>query len=633
MGRFDAKRGAAAALLILAVAALAAFLLLGEQAATDAPTAGISYEPIPIPIAERQMFELGVTDYDHDGLSDLFTTNHAQASSLLHNLGGGEFSEEISASGLHQDEDFPGLADVSEPPSFELPGLYVFAAPGGRYELEWFGELDPGVHVRGVLQLSAEVRIPERIGADVSVERNRRPDHTITTVRFELRKPGSRLVVNPPFLDVPVTATIDDSVPIESIFVGSQAVTPPARTFVMRIPDRHGIAFADLDGDSQSDAWVISGGNRARIDEFRGLIQDELFYQQDARFVDRREQVGIRKGLCRGRTAEAVDYDGDQDLDLFESCADTAPKLYRQDGDGQFENASEALGGGSRVQGSEYRWLDLTGDRRAELVVARRSAFAVLSYDDATNAFRELYQVKRPPGSGPVRRLVTADFDNDGDADLFAAATGASAVLLVNDDGRLRPRDPRTLGLPRKSVAAAWVDYDNDGRTDLHLIPQGIYRQVRGGRFVPTGRARLPEAVGAYVATAWFDLENDGDRDLLAGFKSGPEAERKSERTSERTVEVFRSAGARGHWLDVDLEGAPPNTDAIGAEVRLDLGGKRLTGFVGQSDSTRHSRGDHRLYFGLGKSSLVPRLTVRWPDGSRTSLRDVPADQVLRITR
>jgi hypothetical protein len=353
------------------------------------------------------------------------------------------------------------------------------------------------------------------------------------------------------------------------------------------------------------------------------LIEDELFVNTGARFERRGSALGVEKGTCRGRTAETIDFDGDGLLDLFESCAEAVPKLYRQLLDGQFVDSSEALSSSGSAKGSEYRWADLLGGRRPELIVARASNFAVLAYRPRSGRFDRVYSASRE-GAGSVRRLLVADYDNDGDQDVFASSPGGN-TLLVNKGGRLRKRTPAELGLPERAAAAAWVDYNNDGRTDLHVVPDGLFRQRRNGSFKATGLGAIPEAGKIYAPTVWFDLENDGDRDLLSTYKRGGRL--------ERAVGLFETKGARNHWLWVDLTAGGRNTDAIGAEVRVRAGGKRLTQFVGQSDSSRHSRGDLRLYFGLGGRDKVRRLVVIWPDGSRTVRRNVRADRVLGLTQ
>ncbi len=597
--------------------------LLAAFAMAPPAVAGIELEPRRIAIENKNLFDLGIADYDRDGFSDVFTTNHSQASSLLRNRGNGRFSDQIIASGLDHDEEFPGLADITRAPDRSRPGLYIYGRSRGRYEVRRVGEFAGDQPLAGSLRFRTGVSVADKENAAVALRRNAGAEPPITRVDFELPADGSRVLLDPPFLDVPVRVQISQPLPLTQVFIGSRAVTPTTRSFELRLPDRHGIAIADLNGDGLRDAWVISGGNKGQIGKYEGLIQDELLINSGTIFEERRESLGVSKGLCRGRTAETVDYDGDGLLDLFSSCADDEPKLYRQLVDGTFADVSASLGDGNPSQGTEYRWSDLHGNRRPELLIARGTTFTVLVYRRRSDDFERLYRIRRASG-GSVRGLVVADYENDGDQDVFASSPAGNA-LLVNRGGRLRSLPPETLGLPERSATAAWVDHNNDGRSDLHTVPDGFFRQQSSGSFRGNGVGAVPEAGGVFAPTVWFDLENDGDRDLLLAYKR--------EGRLERAVRLFETRGGDNHWLHVDLTASGRNTDAIGAEVRLRAAGKHLTQWVGQSDSSRHSRGDHRLYFGLGGRSRIKRLTVIWPDGTRTVRRGVRADRVLSISQ
>ncbi|MDX1642980.1 MAG: ASPIC/UnbV domain-containing protein, partial [Thermoanaerobaculia bacterium] len=84
------------------------------------------------------------------------------------------------------------------------------------------------------------------------------------------------------------------------------------------------------------------------------------------------------------------------------------------------------------------------------------------------------------------------------------------------------------------------------------------------------------------------------------------------------------------NWLLVDLEGTGALTDAIGAVVTAAIGDVVQTRIV-RSGASYLSQNDMRLHFGLGASSAVDRLEVRWPDGSVSERLDVAANQILVV--
>ena len=183
------------------------------------------------------------------------------------------------------------------------------------------------------------------------------------------------------------------------------------------------------------------------------------------------------------------------------------------------------------------------------------------------------------------------------------------------------------LGLPSKTAAASFVDYDNDGRLDVDLAPQGLYRwQRKRHRFVATGALRQRRT--GYAIVQWADFDNDGRRDPLI-------ATSKREFSPRSRIVRRRNTSRSGHWLEVDLKGYAINREAIGASVRVDVGkgGRQLTQWVGQNDDSRHSQGHYRLYFGLGKARSVRKLVVRWPKGRPTRMRNVRGDRLLKISQ
>ena len=94
---------------------------------------------------------------------------------------------------------------------------------------------------------------------------------------------------------------------------------------------------------------------------------------------------------------------------------------------------------------------------------------------------------------------------------------------------------------------------------------------------------------------------------------------------------VLRNEGGSGNnWLLVKCVGTRSNRSAIGARVRVVIGDRAQVGEV-MSGSGYYSQNDLRLHFGLGQSKQVDAIEVRWPSGTNQTLRDVKANQVLRI--
>ncbi len=117
-----------------------------------------------------------------------------------------------------------------------------------------------------------------------------------------------------------------------------------------------------------------------------------------------------------------------------------------------------------------------------------------------------------------------------------------------------------------------------------------------------------------------FDYDRDGDEDLLVTNINQP-------------VQLLENVSSpRGHWLDVRLvQGRGLNRNAIGASIYATIGGvtKRRDIICGDSYLAGTPP---EVHFGLGDSTVIDELRVRWTDGQETSIQDVPVDQLITLT-
>ena len=155
------------------------------------------------------------------------------------------------------------------------------------------------------------------------------------------------------------------------------------------------------------------------------------------------------------------------------------------------------------------------------------------------------------------------------------------------------------------------------------MVPQGLLQRVGGEGFKRTGNLTVNRDIGSAI-TAWYDYDNDGLRDPV--IVNGASQFVKAMRVQRR-----HNLGPGGHWLEVDLVGLPGNSEAIGSRITIRAGKRKQYGWVGESDDSRESQGHYRVYFGLGTDERVRKLSVRWADGARTTIRDFAADRVVGV--
>jgi hypothetical protein len=598
--------------LVAAAAAACALCALGAAGPARAQTDGW-FEQRPLADASFTLDDLGVADYDEDGNLDVFTTNHLAGQLLLRNDGSGAFEDRLTAANLNQTPAFPGWEDDPNQPDLQAPGLYIHRDSG--IVLRRIGS---GAAVSGELRFLAPVTLQQASGAQLALRQDVAQQPPRTVADFSMGA-DSTLRLKPDSSGLPFDVVIDSPFALQDTFVGRRAVSPSARRFTLYQRDRHGMAWADYNRDGVLDVFITRGGVSGNIDRYKGVVQDELQLGDGSSFHEAIAGTGIRKGTCRGRAAGAVDYDRDGRLDVFADCFGDSPRLFRQRPDGSFKSVSGALER-ANVRGVAFEWLDVDGRGGEELVAARKRKFVV--YRSRGRKWKRA-QSFRGRHEANAQKLTVADYDNDGDADVFAASRSGN-TLLENRRGRLLTVKPKSLGLPSRALTANWVDYDNDGLADLHLIPGGLFRHLPGHGFAHTGLA-LPVGPAVRGIAGWADFNSDGARDAALAVRREGEGRYTS-------LSLLENVGPAGHWLEVELTGPPANRQALGAKVRATTPGRSQTQWVGQNDGSHLSQGHYRLYFGLGPAEAAS-LEVTWPDGTVQRLGGVAADRIVRVTQ
>lgn len=276
-------------------------------------------------------------------------------------------------------------------------------------------------------------------------------------------------------------------------------------------------AWTDADGDGDLDYFVA----------FRG--RPNRFYRNDNGLF---REVAAEVGLADNQETRAAawgDFDADGDPDLFIGFADPAvpAKVYRNDQNGtRFTNVAAAIGVNLRGVARQPAWVDYDGDGDLDLFAAFRDVANKLLRND----HGRFVDVTAAAGIGDTRKTVSAvwwDFDRDGDLDLFVAnQEGEANGLYRQDRGKFEDVAAAmgVTGTPRPAadggVGPSVADFDLDGDFDLFVAnygPSALYRNEAGKSFVDVAPAAGITLPGHGVTSAWGDLDNDGLPDLYVG--------------------------------------------------------------------------------------------------------------------
>jgi hypothetical protein len=295
-----------------------------------------------------------------------------------------------------------------------------------------------------------------------------------------------------------------------------------------------------------------------------------------------------------------VDLDSDGKLDIYAANDQKPAYLFRNLGEGRFEEKGLIAGCGLAAYG---RMMAGMGVEAGDV-----------------------------DGSGRPSLFVT-DFQRQG-SNLFLNRGG----LLFEDWSTRSGLGPASLA--RLGFGAVFLDADLDGRLDAAAANGHVYRNAEelfgepfaqeASLFLGDGRGQFRDVsaqAGSYFRArhvgrglAAADFDNDGRPDLAFSNNAGP-------------VGLLRNATSNGNrWVGLELvgDGVKSNRNAIGARVELEAGGRRQVRFV-HGGGSYLSASDRRLLLGLGPAGRADRLTVVWPSGRKQEFRDVPAGGYWRL--
>jgi len=651
-------------LLVLATLGLATFVLLVGVwwHVTDAELGhGERFSRIPL-FESYFLYDLGIADFDNDGRFDLFTTNHSAQQHFLLNHGNGTFSENLTTQlGLDQVSAFPGFAAGTILPEARTPGLY-------------FSFFRSAIIIRSRVSSdvgggSGEIRMPWKVAVSkigqfsFHVQAATLANGSVHTIVDFTAQGDGELMIEPqpaPSDGFPIVVELSDNVDLHNVYVGQYGVHPLRRLFLFKPKDRHGMAWADFNGDGHNDVFVSRGGIRGSS-FLAEKEEDELFLGTSRLFSNNGRPEGIDKGGCPGRQVAWVDVDQDNRLDLYQSCGRAGGRgdgfrnrLYRQVSDGTFVEMAEDMGLAIPEYGS-FVWFDVDVDGDPDLLWSAKGNFTL--FRNQGGVFRgELIAEAPPRPASRLSKLSVADFDADGDLDVFAAARDGN-TLLLNHSGTLHEEPILAYGLPEASHTATWVDFDNDGVLELAALPEGIYRQVSLGQFRTTGllKSDVPILINDARA-AWLDADSNGILDVVVALRPcwpgrvcaaeerGLALVRKwlADLVNVRSpsplfaskrwlVDLYRGQANDNHWIAVEAEGPRGNVQSIGAQVSVRAGSRALISEIGLSESSHFSQGNYRLHFGVGREDQINSIDVRWPDGMQLTLQNLQVDRVITV--
>lgn len=442
-----------------------------------------------------------------------------------------------------------------------------------------------------------------------------------------------------------------------------------------------GCGFADLDGDGDPDIIIIGAA-----DGHVGLFEND----GSGQFSDRSGGSGLSL-LPQGSSFVAGDYDGDGDLDLYFTQLGEPNILARNEGNFTFTDVtSEAvvgdLGAGKSAVFGDYDgdgWLDLYVCNYNGIVPDTADIDNKLYRNLGNGSFEEVGVAQTVADYGFGFQAMWFDYDRDGDVDLYLSNDRGHLPpffrgnqLWRNDDGQLfNVSEESGAGVSLFSMGVACGDFDNNGWPDLYCTNIEAYEEGYNPLLLNQGNGTFVESSKEAGVDHWivswgsifFDFDNNGHQDLYVNNMFLPNSLYTNEGTFPfaevaeqlgitanssvsyssavadvdgdgdldllvnnltQNVELFINHEGQAHsWIRYQMVGQGNNRFAIGGNVDTRVGTDWQfreilaggNGYIGQNELTVH--------IGLGDAKVVDEIVVDWPGGETTrTLTNLPAE-------
>ncbi|MCH8292879.1 CRTAC1 family protein [Candidatus Poribacteria bacterium] len=476
-----------------------------------------------------------------------------------------------------------------------------------------------------------------------------------------------------------------------------------------------GCAFFDYNNDGWLDIYLVNSGHVTGSGASNALYRN----RGDGTFTDVSDAAGVDDtgfgaGVC------VADYDGDGWVDVY-LCNFGRNTLYRNNGDGTFTDTTETAGVDETRWSTSSTFLDIDNDGDLDIYVVNyvryfgerdgcvSKMFSVycspetfdaepdtLYRNNGDGTFTDVSQVSGVTGAGRGLGVVSGDYDNDGDVDIFVAndmspnflyrnlgngtfeEIGFIAGIALSDDATMGnsmgidladfdndsgldlvvtnfQNQVNTLShndqdgfftdvsyrsgtgipsLPLLGWGCGFVDVDNDGWRDVFIVnghihdniekfddvgkyaqPKQLFRNDKYGIFSDMSSQSGPALTIPQISrgAAFGDYDNDGDIDVIINNLHSP------------TTLLRNDGGNVNGWVRVVVQ---PPTASVGARVWLETPDSLRQTYEIHSGGSYASSSDTRPLFGIGKAESA-KIWIEWRDGTRSEVVETSPRQTL----
>ena len=393
-----------------------------------------------------------------------------------------------------------------------------------------------------------------------------------------------------------------------------------------------GATWADMDNDGDMDCFIANWYN-----------QNNMLYTNNGTGTFTQISSGPTvNDFGYSETAAWGDYDNDGFVDLYVTNSGGVKKnfLYHNNGNNTFTKIITGTLVNDANESRCVNWTDIDNDSDLDLFITNESNQNEDLYrNDGNGVFTKLTAGTLLHNGGSTMSGSWADYDNDGDLDVFLANDGSSNCLFRNDGNFnftkiISDTVSKTNG---HSFSSSWSDIDNDGDIDLFVTNafgttlkqlNYFYTNNGNGTFTRNSTDIIGKDSTWAYGCAFGDYDNDGFEDLAVATTRY--------QTVDRNDLLYHNNGNSNKWITIKLVGMQANKAAIGTKIRIKaiINGNSVWQMREISAQNSYcSQNDIRAHFGLGNAIQVDSIKVEWMPGTIETITDINVNQIITITQ
>lgn len=396
-------------------------------------------------------------------------------------------------------------------------------------------------------------------------------------------------------------------------------MTESVGLFIKEIPTTGSIWF-DADNDGWPDLYVLSTGDFRNgflpmFGDFQNALPNRFFHNQKGKkFIEKTDSTGLGDRRI-SLAAAAVDVDNDNDLDVYVVNDMQRNMLFENKGNLKFVEVSKKSQTDDLGNGMGVSVADLNQDSLLDMFVTNVNVWnpkARYIRPDRSTKFQSTKELDRYVRSRPTNRLYM---------------NAGNKVFKESFAEKMQHFNVSSWGWNN-----FFFDFDNDELTDLYVVngfrPESfnhhdeeklLVKQTPDGSF-----HQLPHKISqlGYKSNSrgsvFLDFDKDGDMDLVLTGLHSPKF-------------YLNEDQQKNNWVAFNLKGKKSNRSGFGSRITVKTDTRSQSLQQGAIGGHFISYINGPVHFGLGKNKLINEVTVKWPSGQKTVLKNLEANRIVDI--